>query len=195
MLFLVSGLGQRYWWAIPLVAIGLISGLRAYGSTPRGRYHLDWLKLKLPVMGVLVQKISISRFARTFATLLAAGVPMLRSLDIVASTSGNVVIARCIELARDNVRDGKRLTVPLEESEWFPALVTQMISVGENTGRLSDMLEKVSDFYDREVDTAIKSLTSMIEPIMIAFMGVLIGSIAVSVISPIFALQKQLTPH
>jgi|YNPNPStandDraft_1061719.scaffolds.fasta_scaffold02585_8 type IV pilus assembly protein PilC len=192
MLFAVSELSRRYWYAIPVIILGALAAARAYGSTERGRYNLDLLKLKLPVLGPLVQKIAISRFARTFATLQAAGVPMLRSMEIVAATAGNSVIARAVDSAKENVREGKSLAAPLEASGWFPSLVTQMISVGEDTGQLSDMLSKVSDFYDREVDTAIKSLTSLIEPVMIAFMGVLIGCIAVSVISPIFALQREL---
>lgn len=192
VLFAVSNLTRTYWYLLPVAVVGAIGAVRAYGSTENGRYNLDLLKLKLPIVGALVQKISISRFARTFATLQAAGVPMLRSMEIVAATAGNTVISRAVERAKENVREGRRLATPLEESGWFPSLVTQMISVGEDTGQLSNMLEKVSDFYDREVDTAIKSLTSLIEPMMIAFMGVLIGCIAVSVISPIFALQREL---
>ncbi|MGQ9525547.1 MAG: type II secretion system F family protein [Armatimonadota bacterium] len=192
ILFAISNLVRTYWYLLPAALVGAIAAIRAYGSTESGRYNLDLLKLKLPIVGPLVQKISISRFARTFATLQAAGVPMLRSMEIVAATAGNAVISRAVDRAKDNVREGRRLATPLEESGWFPSLVTQMISVGEDTGQLSDMLEKVSDFYDREVDTAIKSLTSLIEPVMIAFMGVLIGCIAVSVISPIFALQREL---
>jgi type IV pilus assembly protein PilC len=136
--------------------------------------------------------MSVSRFSRTFATLVSAGVPMLRSLEIVGETAGNAVIAGAIDTARTNVREGKKISEPLKASGLFPELVTQMIDVGEETGRLSEMLTKVADFYDAEVEVAVKGLTSLIEPLMIVFMGVMVGFIAISVISPIFSLQATL---
>jgi type IV pilus assembly protein PilC len=191
-LFAISGFMTHNWWLGIVAPIVIVSFLKWYGNRPSGRHKIDGLKLKIPVIGELVQKMSVSRFSRTFATLIAAGVPMLRSLEIVSETSGNAVIARAIDTARNNVREGKKISEPLRQSGLFPDLVTQMIDVGEETGRLSEMLTKVADFYDNEVENAVKALTSLIEPMMIVFMGVMVGFIAISVITPIFSLQAHL---
>jgi type IV pilus assembly protein PilC len=150
------------------------------------------LKLKFPVVGELVQKMAISRFSRTFATLIASGVAMMRSLEIVGETSGNVVIATAVENARTAIREGQKISTPLAQSGLFPSMVTHMIDVGEETGRLSEMLIKVSDFYDAEVDAAVKALTSLIEPLLIIFMGGIVGFIAVSIMAPIFKLISSI---
>ena len=193
--FAISHFMTTNWWLGPALVAGLISFIKWYGNRPSGRMMIDGLKLKVPVVGEMIQKMSVSRFSRTFATLVAAGVPMLRSLEIVGETSGNAVIARAIDTARTNVREGKKISEPLKASGLFPELVTQMIDVGEETGRLSEMLTKVADFYDAEVENAVKGLTSLIEPLMIVFMGVMVGFIAISVISPIFSLQSTLAKH
>jgi type IV pilus assembly protein PilC len=146
------------------------------------------MKLKVPVVGELVQKMSISRFSRTFATLIHSGVPMMRSLEIVAETSGNRVISHAIDSARNAIREGQKISAPLAQSGLFPQMVTHMIDVGEETGRLSEMLTKVSDFYDQEVENAVKALTSLIEPCLIVVMGGIVGFIAISIMAPIFKL-------
>jgi type IV pilus assembly protein PilC len=136
--------------------------------------------------------MAVSRFARTFGTLIASGVPMMRSLEIVGETSGNIVIAKAVENARNSIREGQKVSAPLAASGVFPAMVTHMIDVGEETGRLSDMLVKVSDFYDDEVDNAVKGLTSMIEPLLIVFMGLVVGFIAISIMAPIFKIVTSI---
>lgn len=194
-LFSISHFLTSNWWLLFVTPGSAVSFFKWYGNRPQGRLAIDGYKLKIPVVGELVQKMAISRFSRTFATLIAAGVPMLRSLEIVGETSGNAVIARSIDMARTNVREGKKVSEPLKASGLFPELVTQMIDIGEETGRLSEMLTKVADFYDAEVENAVKGLTSLIEPLMIVFMGVMVGFIAISVISPIFSLQSSLAKH
>lgn len=195
MLFAISHFMTSNWWLIPLTPTAAVMFVKWYGNRPQGRMKIDGMKLKIPVVGELIQKMAVARFSRTFATLISAGVPMLRSLEIVSETSGNAVIAGAIDTARSNVREGKKISDPLKQSGLFPELVTQMIDVGEETGRISEMLVKVADFYDSEVEHAVKGLTSLIEPLMIVFMGVMVGFIAISVISPIFSLQATLAKH
>lgn len=182
----------KYWWVVLVVGIGGFIGFKQYDKTVQGRYNIDKLKLKLPIFGELSLKISVSRFARTFGTLIAAGVPMMRSLEIVGETSGNSVLAEAVANARVSIREGAKISQPLAASGLFPAMVTHMIDVGEETGRMSEMLTKVSEFYDNEVDAMVKGLTSLIEPMLIVFMGVLVGFIAISVMSPIFKLVSSI---
>lgn len=191
-LFSISGFLTANWYLLIVVPLGTVGFFKWYGNRPQGRLKIDAYKLKMPLIGELIQKMAISRFSRTFATLVAAGVPMLRSLEIVAETAGNARIAQAIDVARSNVREGKKISDPLRASGLFPEMVTQMIDIGEETGRVSEMLTKVADFYDSEVENAVKGLTSMIEPLMIVFLGVMVGFIAISVISPIFSLQSTL---
>jgi len=187
-LFSASDLARSFWYIPLIVGVGGWFLLRWYKSTDKGSWQIDSLKLKLPIVGDLVSKMSISRFARTFATLIASGVAMMRSLEIVAETSGNRVIAHTIESARNAIREGQKISTPLAQSGLFPGMVTHMIDVGEETGRLSEMLLKVSDFYDQEVDNSVKALTSLIEPLLIVVMGCIVGFIAVSIMTPIFKL-------
>jgi type IV pilus assembly protein PilC len=183
----------RHYWFIPVgLVFGTITFLRMYGNTASGRYNIDMAKLKIPVVGDLILKVSVARFSRTFGTLIAAGIPMMKALEIVAGTTGNAVLTKVINDSRDAIREGRKFGESMESSGWMPKLVTQMINIGEDTGRIAEMLAKVADFYEREVDVAIKGLVSMIEPAMIVFLGVIIGGIAISVITPIFALQKAL---
>lgn len=194
-LFGISDWLSSYWY-IPLgLAIGTKVFLQLYGNTKQGEYNIDKVKLKTPVVGDLLMKICVARFSRTFGTLISAGIPMMRALEIVSGTAGNAVIAKVIMDSREAIREGKRLGESMEASGHLPNLVTQMINIGEDTGRIDEMLKKVADFYEREVDVAIKGLVSMIEPALIVFLGVVIGGIAVSVITPIFALQKALSNH
>jgi type IV pilus assembly protein PilC len=191
LLFDASGVFKTFWYVPPIVAVGAVAFLRYFGSKPAGRYQIDKLKLNVPIVGDIVQKMAISRFARTFGTLVSSGVPMMRSLEIVGETAGNSVIAKAVETARESVREGQKISAPLETTGLFPNMVTHMIDVGEETGRLSDMLIKVSEFYEKEVDAAVKGLTSLIEPMLIVFMGVVVGFIAVSVMGPIFKLVSS----
>jgi len=182
----------RVYWYVPLaVLVGAIIAYRAYTRTAGGRYQVDALKLRLPIFGDLLRKMSISRFARTFSTLVSSGIATPTALDIVSATSGNAVIERTVQTAKENVMRGDKLSSPLMLSGVFPDMVTQMIAVGEETGKLDEMLLKVSDFYDQEVDQVIQGLTSVIEPLLIVGLGLLVGFVAVSVITPIYNLVGQ----
>jgi len=192
LLFGISGAMQSYWYILVLIPIAGVFLYRYYSSTEHGRWNIDTLKLKLPAIGDLVQKMAISRFSRTFATLISSGVPMMRSLEIVGETVGNVVIRTAVENARTSIREGQKISTPLAQSGLFPSMVTHMIDIGEETGRLSDMLTKVSDFYDSEVEQAVKALTSLIEPALIVFMGGIVGFIAISIMGPIFKLISSI---
>jgi type IV pilus assembly protein PilC len=183
-----SGFATHFWFVFLVIAVGGAVAYKLYARTERGHYQIDLLKLKIPVMGDLFMKTGISRFARTFGTLISSGVPVLRALEIVSETAGNVVISQTITQTRASVKEGEKISTPLMGSKIFPVMVVQMIGVGEETGRLDQMLVKVSDFYDQEVDATLKGLTSLIEPVMIVGLGVIVGFIAVSVISPIYQL-------
>jgi type IV pilus assembly protein PilC len=187
-LFGISEIMRSYWYAGVVVIAALAVAFKWYKNTEQGAWQIDMLKLRFPVIGELVQKMAISRFARTFATLIHSGVPMMRSLEIVGETAGNRVIAKAVDNARNAIREGQKISVPLAQSGLFPGMVTHMIDIGEETGRLSDMLSKVSDFYDQEVENAVKALTSLIEPCLIVVMGGIVGFIAVSIMAPIFKL-------
>ena len=191
-LFAMSDFLVQYWYLGPIIIAAIVFAIGQYGKTTQGRYNLDSFKLKVPIIGDLTLKIAVSRFARTFGTLIAAGVPIMRTMEIIGETSGNAVITKAIHDARSAIRDGQRLSTPLTDSGLFPPMVTHMIDIGEETGRLSEMLIKVSDFYDQEVDATVKGLTSMIEPILIVFMGVLVGFIAISIMAPMFKLVSSL---
>ncbi|MFW5697664.1 MAG: type II secretion system F family protein [Fimbriimonadaceae bacterium] len=190
-LFGIGDFMSAYWWMILLALGGALFGLKTWGKTPRGRYQLDYFKLKVPIVGELSLKMSVARFCRTFGTLINSGVPMMRSLEIVGETLGNAVLTEAIDNTRISIREGNKLSDPLAESGLFPTMVTHMIDVGEESGRLSEMLVKVGDFYDQEVDATVKGLTSMIEPMLIIFLGLVVGFIAVSVMTPIFTMVNE----
>lgn len=192
-LFAFGDFMQKSWWVVILLAVGVFVGLKMWGKTPQGRYQLDFLKLRLPIVGELALKMSVARFTRTFGTLISSGVPMLRSLEIVGETLGNVVLTKAIEDTRSSIREGQKLSAPLSASGLFPNMVTTMIDVGEESGRLSEMLVKIGDFYDAEVESTVKGLTSMIEPMLIIFMGIIVGFIAISVMTPIFKLVNSVS--
>lgn len=191
-LFATGDFLQKFWWLMIMLGVGAFFAFKQYDKTTKGHYNIDKIKLKAPIFGDLSLKLSIARFARTFGTLIASGVPMMRSLEIIGETSGNAVLAESIANARVSIREGAKISQPLAASGLFPAMVTHMIDVGEETGRLSEMLCKVADFYDDEVDAMVKGLTSLIEPMLIVFMGVLVGFIAISVMSPIFKLVSSI---
>ncbi len=192
LLFMLSDFVRSTWFLIPLLPLATVMGFRYYYSTDSGRWTIDRLKLRIPVVGELVQKMAISRFARTLGTLVNSGVPVLRSLEIVAETAGNVVIAKAVEGARTSVREGQRISKPLQESGVFPQMVTQMIDIGEETGRMSDMLVKVATFYDNEVEVSVKALTSLIEPLLIVFLGAIVGFIVGAIMVPMFTLVNYI---
>ena len=159
-----------------------------YRRTKSGAFNVDKLILNLPVFGVLARKAAVAKFARTFGTLIKSGVPIMDALETVAKTSGNLVVEKALIDARESVRQGKTLTQPLKESKIFPSMVTQMINVGEETGALDAMLAKVADFYEQEVDTAVEGITTIIEPILIVFLGLTLGFIVVAMFMPMFEL-------
>jgi type IV pilus assembly protein PilC len=179
-----------------LIVVGLvvsIIGLKIWYGTPGGRFALDTVVLKLPVLGMLMRKIAVARFTRTLGTLISSGVPILEGLDITAKTSGNAVVERALNQVRRSLEEGKSLTEPLKESEVFPGMVTQMIAVGEQTGAMDAMLQKIADFYEDEVDVAVKDLLTALEPIMIVFLGVVVGGVVISMYLPLFSLIGQLS--
>jgi type IV pilus assembly protein PilC len=177
-----------------LVALGgAIFGLKVWYGTPQGRFVLDTIVLKLPVLGILMRKIAVARFTRTLGTLISSGVPILEGLDITAKTAGNAVVERALQKVRKSLEEGKSLTEPLKESEVFPGMVTQMIAVGEQTGAMDAMLQKIADFYEEEVDSAVKDLLTALEPIMIVFLGVVVGGVVISMYLPLFSLIGKLS--
>src|ERR1700752_3261936 len=179
-----------------LVALGGgIFGLKTWYGTPGGRLVLDSIILKLPVLGILMRKIAVARFTRTLGTLISSGVPILEGLDITAKTAGNAVVERALQQVRKSLEEGKSLTEPLKDSEVFPGMVTQMISVGEQTGAMDAMLQKIADFYEEEVDAAVKDLLTALEPIMIVFLGVVVGGVVISMYLPLFSLIGKLANH
>ncbi|HTQ62443.1 MAG TPA: type II secretion system F family protein [Candidatus Solibacter sp.] len=177
-----------------LVALGAgIFGLKIWYGTPQGRYALDSMILRLPVIGILMRKIAVARFTRTLGTLISSGVPILEGLDITAKTAGNAVVEKALQQVRKSLEEGKSLTDPLKDSNVFPGMVTQMISVGEQTGAMDAMLQKIADFYEEEVDAAVKDLLTALEPVMIVFLGVVVGGVVISMYMPLFSLIGKLS--
>jgi len=183
---------RDYWYVALVVLAGTVIGAKLLARTEKGKYAIDAAKLRLPIFGDLMLKTAVSRFSRTFGTLISSGVPVLRALEIVADTTGNRVVSATVVRARESIKEGEKISTPLFASKIFPVMVTQMIAIGEETGRLDQMLTKVSNFYDDEVDNTLKGLTSLIEPLMIVGLGLIVGFIAVSVISPIYSLVGSL---
>lgn len=178
---------------ILVALIGVTVGLHFYYKTPSGRKRIDFLLLKVPILGPIFLKIAIARFSRTLSTLLSSGVPILQSLDITARTAGNVIVEEAIISIRTAVEQGKSFVEPLRAAEIFPHMVAQMVGIGEQTGALDAMLGKIADFYEQEVDAAIANLLTLIEPALIGFLGVTIGSIVVSMYLPMFSLIGKLS--
>lgn len=182
----------RSWKALIFVGaiIAGIIGYRTYNQTEQGRYNIDAMKLRLPVFGMLMRKVAVSRFTRTLATLTRSGVAILQALEIAERTAGNEVFSKAIRDAADSVRNGETLADPLSRNGQFPPMVTRMIGVGEKTGALETMLEKIADFYDAEVKAMVDNLTSMIEPILLVIMGIVVGGIIVGLFMPILNLSQ-----
>jgi type IV pilus assembly protein PilC len=177
-----------------LVGLGALGyGIKAYYGTEGGRKAIDAMMLKLPVLGLLLRKIAVARFCRTLSTLLASGVAILEALDITARTSGNAVIEAAIQTTRKSIERGETIAGPLKETNVFPSMVVQMIGVGEATGALDTMLSKIADFYEEEVDVAVAGMLTLLEPIMIAFLGGVVGGIVIAMYLPIFDLISKMT--
>jgi type IV pilus assembly protein PilC len=184
--------GSIFGLLIVVAFIAVLVGLKVWYGTPSGRYAIDATVLKLPVLGLLMRKIAVARFTRTLGTLISSGVPILEGLDITARTAGNAVVERALFKVRKALEEGKSLTEPLKETAVFPGMVTQMIAVGEQTGAMDAMLQKIADFYEEEVDAAVKDLLTALEPIMIVFLGVVVGGVVISMYLPLFSLIGKL---
>ena len=180
---------------IPMVIGGIAGGyfLMRYYETHRGRRVIDRLTLRMPIIGMILRKIAVARFCRTLSTLISSGVPILDGLEITARTSGNAIVEDAIMETRKSVEGGQSLAAPLKQTDVFPPMVVQMISVGEQTGALDTMLSKIADFYEDEVDTAVANLMVLMEPVLILFLGTVVGGIVISMYLPIFSLINQLT--
>ncbi|HXJ15606.1 MAG TPA: type II secretion system F family protein [Candidatus Polarisedimenticolia bacterium] len=184
--------GSIYGLMMVVFFVGAVFALKFWHGTPAGRMAIDRALLRLPVVGVVLRKIAVARFTRTLGTLISSGVPILEGLDITARTSGNAVVEKAISQTRKAVEAGRSLVDPLKETDVFPGMVTQMIGVGEQTGAMDAMLQKIADFYEDEVDSAVKDMLTAIEPIMIIFLGVVVGGVVISMYLPLFSLIGKL---
>jgi len=187
-----SDLFVNYFHYMLGTVIIIIFSIKKYYQTETGQIQIDTLMLKLPVFGPLIQKVAVAKFTRTLGTLLTSGVSIIDGLAITAKTAGNKVVERSIINSIDSIKEGNAICVPLRQEPIFPSMVVQMIEVGESVGRLDDMLEKIADFYDEEVDTAVEGLTALLEPMMMVFLGVSIGFIVVAMYLPIFKMASGL---
>ena len=181
----------KYWYLIPLIPIGLYAAMRTIKASPVGRYAIDWVKMKIPIVGSIVNRQAVARFARTLGTLIAAGVPILEALNITRETVGNEVVSRALLQVHDSIREGESIAGPLRQSGVVDPIVVNMVDVGEETGELDKMLLKVADTYDEEVDHLVGSLVNAMEPVMIIFLGGTIGFIVVSLFLPLVTLIQS----
>ncbi|MDQ6964888.1 MAG: type II secretion system F family protein [Mariprofundales bacterium] len=186
----ISDLFVAYWYLVVGAPIALVLGIKKIYSTEKGRYQIDKLMLKLPVIGDVLQKAAVARFCRTFSTLTTAGVPILDCLDTTAEISGNMVLEEIILSCKGSIEQGSTLSGPLEQSGIFPIMVTQMIAIGEEAGALETMMAKIADFYEEEVDTAVDGMTALMEPAIMAFLGVFIGGLVIAMYLPIFKMAS-----
>ncbi len=182
----------QFWWFVIVGAVGLVFGIKQIRKDARGKYWMDYGMLRLPVLGMLLRKIAVARFTRTLGTLITSGVPILEGLSITARTSGNAVLEEALMKVRKAIEEGRTIVDPLRESGVFPNMVTQMIGVGEATGAMDSMLQKIADFYEDEVDAATKDMLAMLEPIIIGILGVSIGGIVISLYMPLFSMIAKL---
>jgi type IV pilus assembly protein PilC len=188
----LSAFVQSFWWMFGVGAVGLVFGIKQIRKDPRGKYYFDKMLLYLPVLGELLRKIAVGRFTRTLGTLITSGVPILEGLSITARTSGNAVLEEALMKVRKAIEEGRTIVDPLRECGVFPNMVTQMIGVGEATGAMDSMLQKIADFYEEEVDAATKDMLAMLEPLIIGMLGVTIGGIVISLYMPLFAMIAKL---
>ncbi len=184
----LSDYTRKYFLVLVVLLVLLVLGFRWYYRQEQGRRRIDRLFLRVPIFGDLVRKIAVARFARTLGTMVSSGVPILESMDIVAKSAGNKIIEEAVVKARVSISEGKTISEPLADSKVFPVMVTQMVSVGEATGALDAMLNKIADFYDDEVDAAVAAMTSLLEPMLMIFLGVVIGGLVIAMYLPIFKL-------
>lgn len=188
----LSGFVGTFWWIIIGSGVASVFVVRQIRKHPRGRYYFDAMLLKLPIIGILLRKIAVARFTRTLGTLITSGVPILEGLAITARTSGNAVLEEALMKVRKAIEEGRTIVDPLRESGVFPNMVTQMIGVGEATGAMDAMLQKIADFYEDDVDAATKDLLTLLEPIMIVLLGVMIGGVVISLYLPLFSMVAKL---
>jgi type IV pilus assembly protein PilC len=188
----LSAFVGQFWWFFIVGVVGLVIGIKQIRKDPRGRYWFDYALLKLPILGILLRKIAVARFTRTLGTLITSGVPILEGLSITARTSGNAVLEEALMKVRKAIEEGRTIVDPLRECGVFPNMVTQMIGVGEATGAMDSMLQKIADFYEDEVDSATKDMLAMLEPVIIGLLGVMIGGIVISLYMPLFAMIAKL---
>ncbi len=188
----LSAFVNQFWWFFFVALFGLFFGTKQIRKNPKGRYYFDLMLLKLPIIGILLRKIAVARFTRTLGTLITSGVPILEGLSITARTSGNAVLEEALMKVRKAIEEGRTIVDPLRECGVFPNMVTQMIGVGEATGAMDAMLQKIADFYEEEVDSATKDMLAMLEPVIIAILGVLVGGIVISLYMPLFAMIGKL---
>lgn len=192
LLLSLSDFVRSVWMLVLFIALlATAAGIAKWYQTDDGRYKIDAFMLKVPVFGDLLKKVAIARFSRTFGTLIHSGVPMLSSLEVVKDTAGNAVIMRSIENVHNEVRQGGTVSKPLSRDPIFPPMVTQMVAIGEETGRMDEMLEKIADFYDVEVENAVEALTSLLEPIMVVGIGGIVGAVVIGMYLPIFTIINQ----
>jgi type IV pilus assembly protein PilC len=188
----LSAFVGQFWWFFIVGVVALVFGIKQIRKNPKGRYYLDLALLKMPVLGMLMRKIAVARFTRTLGTLITSGVPILEGLSITARTSGNAVLEEALMKVRKAIEEGRTIVDPLRESGVFPSMVTQMIGVGEATGAMDAMLQKIADFYEDEVDAATRDMLAMLEPLLIAFLGVAVGGIVISLYMPLFSMIAKL---
>ena len=190
ILIVISEITRRIWFLIPLLPVAIIALYKAIIKNPDRKLIVDKLKLRIPIVGNLIQQVSVARFSRTLGTLLSSGVPILAALQTVKDTIGNEFIARAGIQVRDSIKEGESVSGPMEASKAFPPLVTKMVNIGEETGDLAKMLMQIADNFEDEVDVAVSGLTSLLEPLLIVFMGLVVGFIVVSMFMPLFSLAR-----
>jgi type IV pilus assembly protein PilC len=181
---------QKYWYVIAAIVFVIYISIKRFYKTEKGRLLIDAMMLKSPVFGDLLKKVAVAKFSRTLSTMMSSGVPILEGLSIVSKTSGNIVVENALIKTRQSISEGRTIAEPLSETGIFPPMVVQMISVGEATGALDSMLSKIADFYDEEIDVAVDSMTALLEPVMMVFLGTVVGGMIIAMYLPIFKLAS-----
>ncbi len=193
ILLAVSDFAKDYWFLLPLIPIGIFVLYKLFRASKMGRYSTDWVKFHMPLFGPIIRKAAIARFSRTFGTLISSGVPILEALSITRDTVGNILLSSALTNVHDSIREGEPIAAPLSETRVCDDMVVNMIDVGEETGNLDSMLVKIADTYDGEVDVAVESLTSLMEPIMIIILGLIVGFIVISLFMPLIKIMQSLS--
>jgi type IV pilus assembly protein PilC len=188
----LSSFFRNFWWAMIGFIVALIFGFKFIRTQEKGRFYTDKMMLRLPVFGSLIRKVAVAKFTRTLGTMISSGVPIMDGLEITSKTAGNIIIENAIRTVRTAISEGRTMSEPLEQTGLFPGMVVQMIAVGEATGAMDQMLSKIADFYDEEVDTAVEALTSALEPMLMVFLGGIIGFVVVAMYLPIFKMASAI---